>query len=334
LLFAHKPSLWDQHLGELLHALESRHEIRRLARNPVMLTALAVVHWNEKRLPEQRADLYESIIGWLSRSRDQRPGRPPAERCVGLLQNLALAMHDHPKGRQTQLTRYEAAQLIAPSLRDVESGERPAAAERFLAEEEVDSGIVVGRGNTVRFWHLTFQEFLAARALAGCSEQDQQRRLLSQAKLYNPEWREVVLLLGGVLCSQAFERVDRMIAAILDQLGDKATLADQARCVGLLGAVLRDLTPFRYRAGDDRYPRGDTPEGICDLAGNVWEWCSDWYAAYPSARQRNPSGPETGSSRVLRGGGWFSSARGCRSACRFGFVAVYRYRGVGFRLLV
>jgi hypothetical protein len=46
-----------------------------MVRNPVMLTALAVVHWNERRLPEQRAELYESIITWLSRSREQRPGR-------------------------------------------------------------------------------------------------------------------------------------------------------------------------------------------------------------------------------------------------------------------
>ena len=65
----------QEHCRELLAALRGRPEIRRMARNPVMLTALAVVHWNERRLPEQRADLYESIIHWLSRSREQRPGR-------------------------------------------------------------------------------------------------------------------------------------------------------------------------------------------------------------------------------------------------------------------
>jgi predicted NACHT family NTPase len=63
------------HCTELLSAIRGRTEIRRMARNPVMLTALAVVHWNERRLPEQRADLYNSIITWLSRSREQRPGR-------------------------------------------------------------------------------------------------------------------------------------------------------------------------------------------------------------------------------------------------------------------
>ncbi|RQW04557.1 DUF4062 domain-containing protein, partial [candidate division KSB1 bacterium] len=60
----------DEHYLELRQALQERAEIRKLARNPVMLTALAVVHWNEKRLPEQRADLYDSIITWLLRSRE------------------------------------------------------------------------------------------------------------------------------------------------------------------------------------------------------------------------------------------------------------------------
>jgi hypothetical protein len=86
------------HSAELFAALQSRPEIRRLARNPVMLTALAVVHWNECRLPEQRADLYDSILHWLARSREQRPGRPSAERCLALLQELALYMQTHPVG--------------------------------------------------------------------------------------------------------------------------------------------------------------------------------------------------------------------------------------------
>jgi predicted NACHT family NTPase len=46
-----------EHCNELLRALELRPDIREMVRNPVMLTALAVVHWNEQRLPEQRAAL-------------------------------------------------------------------------------------------------------------------------------------------------------------------------------------------------------------------------------------------------------------------------------------
>ena len=47
--------------------------------------------------------------------------------------------------------------------------------------------------------------------------------------------------------------------------------------------------------------------GLCDMIGNVWEWCSDWYERtyYQSAPERNPLGPDRGLYRVLRGGSWF-----------------------------
>ena len=53
-LFPQGPQMARSHLAELSDALRARVEIRRMARNPVMLTALAVVHWNERRIPEQR----------------------------------------------------------------------------------------------------------------------------------------------------------------------------------------------------------------------------------------------------------------------------------------
>src|SRR2546426_252801 len=74
-LMAENPERAKHHAQELTEAVESRPEIRRIASNPVMLTALAVLHWNEKRMPEQRADLYDSILMWLARSRKRRPGR-------------------------------------------------------------------------------------------------------------------------------------------------------------------------------------------------------------------------------------------------------------------
>jgi hypothetical protein len=70
----------EEHRDELAGALRAVPEIRKMTRNPVMLTALAVVHWNEKRFPEQRADLYDSILTCLPRQREKRPGREKAER--------------------------------------------------------------------------------------------------------------------------------------------------------------------------------------------------------------------------------------------------------------
>ena len=72
--------------------------------------------------------------------------------------------------------------------------------------------------------------------------------------------------------------------------------------------------------------------GIYDMSGNVFEWCQDWYGDYPFGSVTNPTGLSSGSDRVLRGGGWNSIARNCRSAFRLRGEPGNRYNDLGFRL--
>ncbi len=83
------------------------------------------------------------------------------------------------------------------------------------------------------------------------------------------------------------------------------------------------------------YPLGETPEGVSDLAGNVWEWVSDWYddKYYRSSPLKDPTGPSSRYSRVVRGGSWDFIAGYLRAAFRYRCLPGYRGGNVGFRVV-
>ena len=72
--------------------------------------------------------------------------------------------------------------------------------------------------------------------------------------------------------------------------------------------------------------------GIYDMAGNVWEWCWDWYETYDDENAVDPTGPAQGSIKVFRGGGWFNSRVFVRTTHRAYYAPGEGYNGIGFRI--
>jgi formylglycine-generating enzyme required for sulfatase activity len=131
-------------------------------------------------------------------------------------------------------------------------------------------------------------------------------------------------------------------------------------------APTTDRAVFSTQVGERRAPlavspprvTGRTPEGIDDMAGNVWEWCRDWFGPYVAAPATDPLGPTSRGAealrgspsdagrgqagpdptrgealRVLRGGSFDNTEIGLRAAFRVRYNPVYRFVNIGFRLV-
>lgn len=223
---------------DFLAALERDPRLGALARNPFLLSALALMHRSETRLPRHRVLAYELFSRALCETwADARrlvageAGKPSIsyeDEALPVLGHLALAMHEeHPDGAAPEDFVLDKLEEALSQQQTLSAGEARRAARAFLARAGEEVQILLPRGpEQWGFLHLTFQEFFAA---AGLHAQERFEAVLFE-KLFDPRWLEVLRLGTGYLAlvQKRPRKVNDLVLRVLDwrQEGPRAWLTE------------------------------------------------------------------------------------------------------------
>ena len=112
--------------------------------------------------------------------------------------------------------------------------------------------------------------------------------------------------------------------------GDVANFADKNTVFAWSDREVDDGYPESSPVGS--FPLGASPFGMEDMAGNVWEWCLDYYETYRGTHKLNPRGPIGGTKRVYRGGSWKSRFNSLRTTARGSNLPSFSCNDLGFRI--
>ncbi|WP_295438808.1 SUMF1/EgtB/PvdO family nonheme iron enzyme [uncultured Thiodictyon sp.] len=225
-IYPHDTGLRDERATDLLEGIRRLEQDRRtrlgkdaeaLVDSPLIVRLLLIVHFNNRRLPDERADLFDKAINALLQvdygreegdirelSTDWKPFRDMAQH---------LAFHMHGQGRD-QGREIEEAALKAALRREVDFKPR---IDDFLQSARQRGSVLEERTGVYRFIHLAFQEFLAARYLGqvtmGAGGLPAIVKRL-EGHLNDPWWREPILLLAGYLGVHSPTTARKFLAAL------------------------------------------------------------------------------------------------------------------------
>ncbi|RME40349.1 MAG: NACHT domain-containing protein, partial [Caldilineae bacterium] len=233
---------------ELLHAIARNPGVRTLAANPLLLTILALMKRQGVVLPERRVELYQKYIETLLKTWNvaRSLGRPASRdldvvETLRLLAPLALWMHQTSPGVGL-VKREPLRRKLTEICRQRELPEPETAARRLLDDVRQHAGLLLERGaGMYGFIHLTFQEYLAALAIAQLGQRDARIVVDILSKhVGDDNWREVILMTVGVIgiIQQADERAGEVVRALI-----KHSPGEPGQAVVLAGEAVNDARP-------------------------------------------------------------------------------------------
>jgi formylglycine-generating enzyme required for sulfatase activity len=278
----------ERRARDLVDAIRASDNVTRLATNPLLLTIIALIHYQNVRLPERRVELYRLAVEALAESWNRARSlggqavdlylgdrRLDARFVVNVLGPVARWVHATQPGGLVEQRALEAK--LAEALREQEGVSDARARElahAFLDLIRRGSGLLQERGlGLYGFLHLTFEEYLAARAIADL-DPDPTAGLLEH--WHDAAWREVLLLaVGSSVPSQATRLVDALLKSPAegDLRGKNVVLAGQALAdvgrEGVVGGIWQKATDALAVLVEERAPARRAPMRTRADAGDV-----------------------------------------------------------------
>jgi HEAT repeat protein len=214
----------EDNTADLLQRIRENDRIRRLVDTPLLLTVVALVHQNRTTLPERRAELYDECTQMLLGFWDEQKGGEAARELARLgeldryekraiMEPVALRLHEQREAQEVEGKNLRKWLQEEFALLGTLQPDRQA--ELFLRVIQERAGLLVeSEPDTYRFSHLTFQEYLAARAVADRDDYVE----YTLARRHDSWWREVILLEVGHLSTPRSRRARRLTTDLVQAI--------------------------------------------------------------------------------------------------------------------